>query len=108
MAVGVGAGRSPGTWPSCSPGTHRVARAWQAELWRRLRVAVDHPGPAEQLAAATKELRRRPEASELPGRISVFGATRLGPDSLAVLTALSAHRDVHLWLPHPSPALWTK
>ena len=83
-------------------------RAWQAELWRRLRAAVGHPGPAEQVAAATRELQAHPERSELPARLSVFGATRLDPDCLAVLAALSSHRDVHLWLPHPSPALWAK
>ncbi|NMH92698.1 exodeoxyribonuclease V subunit gamma, partial [Pseudonocardia bannensis] len=32
--------------------------------------------------------------------------TRLPADHLAVLDALAEHRDVHLWLPHPSPALW--
>ncbi len=83
-------------------------RAWQAELWRRLSAAVDHPNPAAQLAAATSELRGHPEKSDLPARLSVFGATRLDADRLAVLAALSAHRDVHLWLPHPSPALWSK
>ena len=83
-------------------------RAWQAELWRRLRAAVDHTGPAEQVATATRELRAHPETCDLPTRLSVFGATRFDPDRLAVLAALSAHRDVHLWLPHPSPALWAK
>ena len=39
--------------------------------------------------------------------VSVFGATRLDPDHLLVLSALADHRDVHLWLAHPSPALWT-
>ncbi len=60
------------------------------------------------MAAATRELRARPETCDLPARLSVFGATRLDPDRLAVLAALSAHRDVHLWLPHPSSALWAK
>jgi exodeoxyribonuclease V gamma subunit len=83
-------------------------QAWQAELWRRLRSAVDQPGPAEQISAATRELRAHPETCDLPARLSVFGATRLDPDRLAVLAALSAHRDVHLWLPHPSFALWAK
>src|SRR5918997_2661686 len=83
-------------------------RAWQAELWRRLRAAVDYPGPAEQVAAATNRLRAHPQTCDLPARLSVFGATRLDPDRLAVLAALSTHRDVHLWLPHPSSALWGK
>jgi exodeoxyribonuclease V gamma subunit len=83
-------------------------RAWQPELWRRLRQTLDHPGPAEQVATAARELRARPESCDLPERVSVFGATRLDPDHLSVLAALSAHRDVHLWLPHPSSALWAK
>jgi exodeoxyribonuclease V gamma subunit len=36
----------------------------------------------------------------------VFGPTRLTTAELDVLDALAAHRDVHLWLQHPSPALW--
>ena len=25
-----------------------------------------------------------------------------------MLAALARHRDVHLWLPHPSPVLWQR
>ncbi len=82
-------------------------RAWQAELWRRLRDELGVAGPSERLAAATEQLRSNPGATELPGRISLFGATRLDPEHLQVLFALAEHRDVHLWLPHPSSALWT-
>ncbi|WP_418608086.1 exodeoxyribonuclease V subunit gamma [Georgenia sp. SUBG003] len=38
----------------------------------------------------------------------MFGPTRLPEDQLRVLRALAVHRDVHLWLPHPSPALWDR
>ncbi|MBN1091782.1 exodeoxyribonuclease V subunit gamma [Blastococcus sp. TML/M2B] len=79
--------------------------AWQAELWRRLRERLG-PSPAERLEADCAALRADPALSALPERISVFGPTRLHADALAVLDALAAHRDVHLWLPHPSPALW--
>ena len=44
----------------------------------------------------------------LPSRISVFGLTRLPASHLKVLKAMSAHRDVHLFLLHPSGALWDK
>ncbi len=80
--------------------------AWQAELWRRLRARLG-PGPAELLDERCAALRADPARSSLPGRLSLFGPTRLTADQLAVLGALSDHRDVHLWLPHPSPALWT-
>ena len=83
-------------------------RTWQAELWRRLRAVVDTPEPVERVASAVRLLRERPEAVELPDRLSVFGATRLEPDHVTVLAALATARDVHLWLPAPSPVLWRK
>ncbi len=79
---------------------------WQAELWRRLRDRLGVPAPAELIDAACERLRDQPEISALPGRISLFGASRLSPARVRVLTALAEHRDVHLWLHHPSPALW--
>ncbi|MEV0079028.1 exodeoxyribonuclease V subunit gamma [Nocardia neocaledoniensis] len=81
--------------------------AWQPRLWRALRAAVGSPSPAERLAAACARLRAEPGSVDLPDRLSVFGLTRLPADQLAVLTALAEHRDVHLWLAHPSPAMWT-
>lgn len=80
---------------------------WQADLWRRLRDRLG-PSPAERLRADCSALRAQPSLSALPERISVFGPTRLHADALAVFDALAAHRDVHLWLPHPSPALWDR
>ena len=79
---------------------------WQAELWRRLRARIAAPDPAERLAAALTVLDTDPGRADLPSRLSLFGPTRLPADHLAVLAALARHRDVHLWLPHPSPALW--
>ncbi|MFC3433216.1 exodeoxyribonuclease V subunit gamma [Nocardia seriolae] len=81
---------------------------WQPRLWRRLRGVVGVPGPAERLGAACARLRAEPSIVALPERISLFGVTRLTTDQLEVLSALSAGRGVHLWLVHPSPALWTK
>jgi exodeoxyribonuclease V gamma subunit len=82
--------------------------AWQAELWRRVRRRIDAPSAAERLPRACRDLEERPESSELPARLSVFGATRLDPDQLRVLDAVAVHRDVHLWLTHPSPAMWSR
>lgn len=81
--------------------------AWQPLLWRALRAAVGSPSPAERLAAACARLRAEPDSVDLPARLSLFGLTRLPADQLAVLVALAEHRDVHLWLAHPSPAMWT-
>ena len=79
---------------------------WQVELWHRLRERLATPSPAERLAEVEQRLVTEPRAITLPARISVFGATRLPETQLRLLVALSRHRDVHLWLPHPSPALW--
>ncbi|WP_067843483.1 exodeoxyribonuclease V subunit gamma [Nocardia lijiangensis] len=81
---------------------------WQPTLWRRLRAEIGTPSPAERLDAACALLRAEPGIIELPQRISLFGATRLPADQLAVLAALGHSRDVHLWLAHPSPAMWSE
>src|SRR5919108_920698 len=82
------------------------AGVWQAELWRRLRSRIGEPGPAERLERACDRLREDPSAVSLPARLSLFGLTRLPAGHLRVLSALAAGRDVHLFLLHPSPALW--
>ena len=82
--------------------------AWQAELWRRLRDRLAEPGPAERLGRACEQLTSDPEIVDLPQRISLFGLTRLPAGHLHVLRALATGRDVHLFLLHPSPALWER
>ena len=79
---------------------------WQAELWRRLRTAINAESAAERLTEICATLRAEPDRTDLPLRISIFGPTRLSTEQLTVIDALAARRDVHLWLPHPSPALW--
>ncbi|QGQ20909.1 exodeoxyribonuclease V subunit gamma [Cellulomonas sp. JZ18] len=81
---------------------------WQPPLWRAVRAALGVPDPAERLARAVDALRAAPAVADLPARLSVLGATRLPEAHLDVLDALAAHRDVHLWLPHPSPVLWDR
>ncbi|MFN8150281.1 MAG: exodeoxyribonuclease V subunit gamma [Solirubrobacterales bacterium] len=80
--------------------------AWQSHLWRRLRERVGAPSPPERLAEACERLRAEPDLAHLPQNISVFGLTRLPASHLEVLDALATHRDVHLFLLHPSPQLW--
>lgn len=82
--------------------------AWQAELWRRLRAVLEIPSPSERAHDAMARLAAEPELAGLPARVSVFGATRLAREQRDVLAALAVHRDVHLWLPHPSPVLWLR
>ena len=82
--------------------------AWQAELWRRLRERIGLASPAERLDDACVALRDDATIVDLPARLSLFGLTRLPASFLAVLRALAVHRDVHLFLLHPSPALWRR
>lgn len=79
---------------------------WQAELWRRLVDRVEAPAPDVRHATTLERLRDGAEGLELPGRLSLFGHTRLPVTEVELLRALGEHRDVHLWLPQPSPALW--
>ncbi len=71
---------------------------WQAELWRRLREQLG-PAPAELLDTACAKIDDGPA-------FSIFGPTRISPARMRIIAALAEHRDVHLWLHHPSPALW--
>src|SRR5450755_2463736 len=82
---GAGATAAGASASTSAPGVPSTDALWQAELWRRLRARI-----------------------ELPGRLSLFGLTRLPVAHLQVLRALASHRDVHLFLLHPSPALWDK
>ncbi len=81
---------------------------WQFELWTRLRERIGEPSPAERLRDACARLRDEPEILQEPGRVSLFGLTRLSASSLDVLDAMAAQREVHLFLLHPSPALWER
>jgi exodeoxyribonuclease V gamma subunit len=81
---------------------------WQAELWRRLRARLSVPGPAERTQTACSALRADGTLVDLPERLALFGLTRLPAGHLRVLGALAEHRDVHLFLLHPSPAQWER
>lgn len=83
-------------------------RIWQPELFRRLRAEIGVPSPAERLPAVCRTLQTVLTVAELPSRISVFGPTRLSATELAVFDALAESRDVHIWIPQPSPRLWRK
>lgn len=85
------------------------ARAWQAELFRRLRDRIGVPSPAERFEEAARLLESGSgDPVDLPQRLSLFGLTRLPASYLMVLRALARHRDVHLYLLHPSADLWQK
>ncbi|MDH2413032.1 exodeoxyribonuclease V subunit gamma [Nocardioides sp. CER19] len=80
--------------------------AWQPALWRRLVARVAAPAPHERQAETLGRLRADPGSFDLPERLSLFGHTRLPLTKVELVGALGEHREVHLWLPHPSDALW--
>ena len=98
------------SWASATSATSATSEtyAWQAHLWQILRAEIGSPSPAERAINVAQRLVDEPEASDLPERLSIFGLTRLPATYLEVLTALARHRDVHLWLLHPSGVLWEK
>ncbi|MEW5812435.1 MAG: exodeoxyribonuclease V subunit gamma [Actinomycetota bacterium] len=79
--------------------------SWQPELYRALLARVDTDPPPVRHAEAVARL--QDSATDLPARLSLFGHTRLPLTEIELLHALSAHHDLHLWLPHPSDELWT-
>ena len=80
--------------------------SWQPELWRRLRARLNEPSPAERIHTATAAIRNDPGILQLPPRLALFGLTRIPRSYLEVLAAIAHERDVHLFVLHPSPALW--
>ncbi|GAA3602483.1 exodeoxyribonuclease V subunit gamma [Marihabitans asiaticum] len=79
---------------------------WQPELYRRLLDVMDVDPPDVRHDATLTLLRETPDAVDLPGRVSLFGHTRIAVTEMELLAALADHREVHLWLPQPSPAAW--
>ena len=70
---------------------------------------IGQPSPAERLRRGVPPAPRRARrCSTCRTRLSLFGLTRLPASYLDVLEAMAAERDVHLFLLHPSPALWER
>ena len=80
--------------------------AWQPRFWRSVNDRIDDDHPALLLEDVCTRVRSDPDAVDLPQRLSVFGATRIPEAFRQIVAALATHRDVHIFLPHPSPALW--
>jgi len=80
--------------------------AWQPHLWRGLAARVEAATPAQRHARTLARLADDPGSFDLPERLSLFGHTRLPVTEVALVAALAQHRDVDVWLPHPSPDLW--
>ena len=79
---------------------------WQPMLWRAVRERAGTPSLPELLPAGLDPIRSGEIELDLPARLSVYGLTAMDPLDLEVFMALGEHRDVHLYVLHPSPALW--
>jgi len=80
--------------------------AWQPELWRRLVAAVGAPTPSSRLDQVIEQVTADPGSIDLPQRFALFGHTRMPVTEVRLLAALGEHREVGIWLPHASDALW--
>lgn len=79
--------------------------AWQQKLWQHLREGIDVPSPPERLAEALRTLQAGEVDPGLPA-LHIFGVSALPPPWLDLLTALSAHIPVGLYLFAPSNDYW--
>ncbi len=81
--------------------------AWQPRLWRSVGKRIGLPSLPELLPDGLDPIRNGEITLDLPEQISVYGLTAFDPFDLEVLVALGEQRDVHLYILHPSPELWT-
>ena len=79
---------------------------WQARLWCQVRNRLPIDSPAERLKTTAAALREGLPVPKLPDRFGIFGLTALPTSYIEIITAMSQHRDVHLFLLHPSRTLW--
>lgn len=90
---------------------HAASEAWQARLWRELVGDMSVRGAggehrAALLKRAIARLERGKGLSDLPSRVCVFGIPTLPPVYLDLLTALSRHSQVHVFLLSPCRKYW--
>lgn len=81
---------------------------WQAVLWRA--IAAEQEGTesrAARIGAAIDALAGGAALSDdVPPRLLGFGVSTLPPLHLDLLAEVANQREVHLWVPSPSPRLW--
>lgn len=80
---------------------------WQARIWRALVQGHEGRHRAAMRLALMERLRGTPPGqARVPERISIFGISALPPFHLEVLTGLSRHADVKLFLMNPCKEYW--
>ena len=99
-------------WESGAGGDVAPDLAWQPRLWRDvLDVARAHgidESPVARLDRVCTSLRDGTLTLSLPRRVNFFGYTRVSTATLDLFEAIAARHETHLWLPHPSDALWQR
>ncbi|MFT4200636.1 exodeoxyribonuclease V subunit gamma [Gordonia sp. (in: high G+C Gram-positive bacteria)] len=81
---------------------------WQPLLWRRVREQLAGPHPAEILDEVVAGIVDDPGRLDLPERLTIFGPTRIPQMLRELLDGLARHREIGLYLAHPSPRLWER
>lgn len=81
---------------------------WQAELWRAIAAEQRSvASPPARIAAAVAALEQGRQLSpDVPPRLVGFGVSTLPPLQLDLLAVVARQREVHLFVPSPSPSLW--
>lgn len=81
---------------------------WQADLWRDITAQLSHKSPPFILYKFLEKIGDKNFADNiaLPERISIFGISALPEFHINVLTALSGHIEVNLFLMNPSRQYW--
>ena len=97
-------------WSAGTP-TDGAGDALDPDLdWQPQTVAgTNRPGRCRAAAhpARARPLQRLQEsATELPRAAVAIRAHPVAATDIELLDALAVHHDLHLWLPHPSDALW--
>jgi exodeoxyribonuclease V gamma subunit len=96
-------------WEAGRPGSVDAPEArWQAALWRRLTAGAEPLHLARWLTGVVARLERgEVDASRLPPRVAIFGASALPPLLVHLFQALGRHLPVRAYLVAPPRATWT-
>ncbi len=79
--------------------------SWQAWLWRALVASTQGEHRAQRLVRFLDRC-SQPPSGPIPKRVSLFGLSALAPVQLQVLSALSVHVEVCLYLLNPCQGYW--
>ncbi|MCP4874268.1 MAG: exodeoxyribonuclease V subunit gamma [Gammaproteobacteria bacterium] len=79
---------------------------WQALLWRKIVDNTNLPHRVHSLSKLIDRLDSAQSISELPERVSLFALSSMPPLYLEVLSALSRHLELNLYLHSPTDQYW--